>query len=270
MTLKTLFFTLALMLTACAGNPSAPVPALRTATENANRTAVVAVRELRWENAVDSWRESLAGYQAIDDWPGQGRARLGLGQAYARLGKIDLARKYLEEMPAQSLFPDIQRASAAYQLALLDVLHAERAQALLDTAWQVCGKRCPLAAQLDNLAARLAAARKDWVKVGQLAQKALEEAESLPAERAHSHRLLAEVALDAHDPHLAKIHVETALIDDRKLAEPEWLLEDYQLMAHVAVVLNDESLAQDVAVRQKSLCSAALLLACPKQSSRMP
>ena len=258
------FFSIALLLTACAGDPPERVPVLRVVAENANRTAIVAAQSLRWESAVESWREALVGYQAMDDWQGQGRARLGLGHAYVRLGRIELARQYLEEMPEQALFSDLHRASAAYQLALLEVSRAGQGQPLLDAARRLCGQHCPLAAQLDNLAARLAAGRGDWAGVNRWARSALDAAESLPGERAHAHRLLAEAALVGNAPQAARAHLDAALVDDRRLAEPEWLLEDYRLLERVAVSLSDDALARDAQVRQKSLCAAVRLPVCSK------
>ncbi len=267
---KRLIFLMVLILTACAGDPPARMPALRSAAESANRMAVQAVYAARWEEAVASWHEALAGYQSMDDWQGQGRARLGLGQAYARLGRGALARKYLEVMPEQRLFAGVQRACAAYQLALLEVPDDGRARVLLDQAWRLCGKHCPLAAQLDNLAARLAAGQGAWVEVGRLARRALDAAGALPAERAHAHRLLAEAALARSAQHEARMQLEAALVEDRQLAEPEWLLEDYRLLERIAVLLHDEALAQEARVRQKSLCLAARLPVCSQPPGGNP
>lgn len=267
---KILICLFTLLLAACAGNPPERIPALRLSAEAANRAAVSAAQALRWENAVASWREALAAYQAMDDWQGQGRARLGLGQAYARLERDDQARSYLEGMPELTLFSDVQRASAAYQLALLEVSEPNRAQALLDAARQNCGKNCALSVQFDNLGARLAVARDDWESVRTLAQRALDAAGSLPAERAHAHRLLGEAALAANSPLVAKGHLEAALLDDRHLAEPEWLLEDYRLLEKTATLSVDDRLVQEARIRQKSICAAARLSSCLGQSGGLP
>ncbi|MBS1157168.1 MAG: hypothetical protein H6R07_3092 [Proteobacteria bacterium] len=270
MSTKLLMGLFILILTACAGSPPARVPALRLSTEEANRAAVSAAQALRWENAVTSWREALAGYQAMDDWQGQGRARLGLGQAYARLGRDDLARGYLEAMLESAIFPEEQRASAAYQLALLDVLHHDRALELLDAARRFCGANCSLVVQFDNLAARLAAGRGDWESVRRLAQRALDAAGSMPAERSHAHRLLGEAALAGNSPLVAREHLRAALLDDRQLAEPEWLLEDYRLLEKTAALLADDPLVQEAQMRQKSICAAARIPGCSGQSGGLP
>lgn len=270
MSIKLLIGLFILMLTACAGSPPARVAALRLSTEGANRTAVSAAQALRWENAVASWREALAGYQAMDDWQGQGRARLGLGQAYARLGRDDLARSNLEAVLESAIFSGAQRASAAYQLALLDVSHHDRARELLDAARQYCGKDCPLAVQFDNLDARLAAGRGDWESVKRLAQRALNAAGSMPAERSHAHRLLGEAALAGNSPLVAREHLKAALLDDRQLAEPEWLFEDYRLLEKTAALLADDLLMQEAQMRQKSICAAARIPGCSGQSGGAP
>lgn len=262
---------LVLLLAACASEPPARIAPLRLAADNANRTAVAAANLQRWENAVDAWREALLAYQSMDDWAGQGRARLGLAQAYARLNQIPAAISMLVDMPEQSLFPAGLRAQAAYQLALLALPgNAALAQTRLDSAIQLCGKDCALTSQFANLAGRLAALRADWVAVQQHAGRALSSAQQLPAERAHANRLLAEAALAQAAPQQAKVRIDAALVDDRVRADPQSLLDDYRVLALVAQALNDKALSQEVAVRQQSLCAAQRSAACSELSQQKP
>lgn len=259
--MKFLSMLLVVLLAACAGNPPLVVPPLRTTTENAHRAAISAARALRWENAVAAWKEALTGYQAMDDWTGQGQARLGLAQAYARDAKSAQAGEILVGMTEQVLYPASLRAQAAYQQALL--VDAVQAQVWLDKSRQLCGSDCSLGPQLDNLAARLALKRGDHEAAALLASRALTNSNQLPAERSHARRILAEIALAQNNAVQAKMHLDDALKIDRQLAESGWLLDDYRLLARVATALGDAALARDVQARLVSLCQAAGLAVCP-------
>lgn len=261
--MRTLSLLLLLVLAGCAGDPPPSVPPMRKAAESANRSAVIAAQAQHWGVALESWREALTAYQAIDDWVGQGRARLGMAQAYARTDRNDLAEKTLLVMPDQDLFVATQRAQAAYQLALLVAGKNEAlAQARLESARQLCTSDCMLQPQLDNLAARLALQKSDYSAVVVHAGLALAGAKNLPAERAYSHRLLAEAALGRDMPQQAKVELEAALVDDRLLAEPMWLQEDYRLLVRVAQRLGDPLLQRDAELRLESVCTAAGLPDC--------
>lgn len=259
--MKILPITLAVLLVACAGDPPPVVPPLRTSAENAHRAAISAARALRWENAIAAWQEALVGYQAVDDWTGQGRARLGLAQAYVRDAKPVQANQVLVGMTEQTLYPASLRAQAAYQQALL--VDAAGALVWLDKSRQLCVADCAIGPQLDNLAARLALGRGDHATAAQAANRALANASQLPAERSHARRLLAELALAQNAAPQAKIHLDEALKIDRQLAEPDWLLDDYRLLARIAAALDDAALVREAKTRLASLCQAAGLTACP-------
>lgn len=259
------------LLAGCAGNPEPTPPPLRVVADNASRQAVAAATAGRWENAAGAWREALRAYQSIDDWSGQGRARLGLSQTLARLGYPDLARNSIDGMVEQALFPDMMRVRAAYQQALL-ILHDDPAVSWrwLLLARSLCGVECALSVQFDNLGARLSLILGDLIEAQRLASLALKQAEDLPAERAHAHRLLAELALRDRALSLARIHLESALADDRLLAEPQWLLDDYLLLERLANQLGDNRLLQEVVLRQKSLCAAESLQGCVASGAGNP
>lgn len=259
--MKFLPMLLVAVLAACAGDPPPLVPPLRVSTENSHRAAISAARALRWENAIAAWKDALAGYQAMDDWTGQGRARLGLAQAYVRDAKLTQAGEVLAGMAEQILYPSSLRAQAAYQQALL--ADAARAEVLLERSRQLCTADCKLAPQLDNLAARLALRRGDHVAAMQLASRALTNSGLVPAEQSHARRMLAEIALSQNGAQQAKAHLDEALKIDRQLAEPAWLLDDYRLLARVAAALGDAALAREAQVRLTSLCQATGSVVCP-------
>lgn len=259
------------LLTACAGTPAPKPPTLRQAAEQAHRTALAAATAGRWQSAEQSWREALTAYQAIDEWAGQGWARLGLAQAHARLDRDDLALGALDGMAEQALFALPLRARAAYQQALL-LVASERtlAQNRLAKARELCTKPCVLSVQFDNLEARLALQSGERIKAQRLARQALTGAGGLPAERAHAHRLLAELALLDGGFAASLGHIEAALADDRKLAEPQWLLDDYRLLEKLAARMGDEKLFEEARLRQSSLCSGARLPDCEAARAGKP
>lgn len=260
-----------LLLAGCAGNPLPDPPPLRLAAENANRIAVAAMHANRWKNAESAWLEALHAYHAIDDWSGQGRARLGLAQTYAKLGQSEQALDVVRNMPAQLLFPARLRARAAYQEALffLDG-HPSLAVEKLDQARLLCGERCDMTSRLDNLEARIAAGSGQWERVQMLASKALAESGEQVTERAHAHRLLAEVALSRKQFIQARNYLALSIKDDRELAEPEWLLEDYILLEQVARESGDTTLEQEARLRQVALCVAIDSMKCTELERRRP
>ena len=251
------------LLAGCAVSPEPAVPALRLAADNSSRQAVAAATAGRWESAAQAWREALSAYQSIDDWGGQGRARLGLSQALSRLGHSGPSQNVIAGVPEQALFPGVIRTRAAYQQALL-LLSAD-----MQAAWQrlslarsLCADECALSVQFDNLGARLSMLRGDLREAQRLAALALQQAEDLPAERAHANRLLAELALRDGAINPARTYLESALKDDRLLAEPQWLLDDYLLQEKLAKALGDDRLLEDAISRQKSLCAGGLWAGC--------
>ena len=260
-----------LTLVACAGDPPARLPPLRAVSENAHRSALAATQAQRWDDAAHSWREALAGYRAIDDWNGQGLARLGLAHVHARQGRGDLAGAILKGMPEQTLFPAPVRAQASFRLAQLQLPDKpELSGQLLERAIALCGNGCDLQAQFDNFAARLAVARKDWSAVIRHADAALSVVQDNPAERAHARRLLAEAALVQGRAADARQLIGLVLKDDRQLADPHWLVLDYALLARVADALNDDSLLLEAETRQGILCEAARLTDCPSPMRQKP
>ncbi len=249
------FLVVLLVLTGCVEAPRV-IPPLRKDAESASRDAVAAAQSGRWEHSIDAWRKALMRYQSIDDWAGQGRARLGLAQAYARTGHSDQARLSVEAMVSQLIFPETLRARAAYQLALLSLEDVPAGRHWLAIARSLCGQPCGWLAQFDNLDARFALMRDEYLEAKQFALKALRQAGELPAERAYAHRMLAELALLDRDGELARLHLESALLEDRKLAEPKWLLDDYLLQERLAKEFGDEKMRQESITRRISICYA--------------
>ena len=259
-----------LLLAGCAGN-SLPQPPLRLAAENANRIAVEATNAGRWKDAESSWLEALNTYQSMDDWPGQGRARLGLAQTYARLAQDDKAYKAIEGMSEQPLFPVLLRARAAYQEALLLLREApSAANEKLDHARSLCGEACDMASRLDNLEARIAAGFGLWGRAQLLAARALAESGEHVTEKAHAQRLLAEAAMSRRQFSVARDYLYLSIENDRLMAEPEWLLEDYRLLEQVARESADNGLAQEAKFRQGVICAAIESVKCTEFAKRQP
>lgn len=244
--MKRVILFLLVGLVACASAP--PQPFLLRTADAAAREAVAAGARQQWVEAEAAWREALATYQAIDDWTGQGRARLGLASALMRVSKSAEAADVLRVMVDKPVFLSTQRAQAAYQLALIESSMDWLAQARL-----LCGSRCWLTAQFDNFEAGQAARAGQWNRVAELAQRALKAADDWPAEQSHAQRLLAEVAIQSQDWLRAQQALEAALRLDRMLAEPCWLLDDYTALARLAGLRGDAALAQEAKNREQSI-----------------
>lgn len=246
-----------LLLVACSSTqPASPVPYLRQQADAAQKDAVRAAYQKEWALAARSWRLALAAYQAIDAWPEQGGARLGLAVAQAALGQGNAAQEQLRPM-LEGGFSSDQQVRAAYQLALL-----EKTAASLTRAQQLCAGVCSVAVQIDNLAAREALRAGDKGKGVALAQRALGAAVLLPAEAAHARRLLAEAAMQAGDLVTANQHLQEAIRLDRQLAEPDWLVDDYRLLEQIGRRLPDESLIKEALRHRASICAGWKGAAC--------
>lgn len=245
--MKQWLILLVLMLTACSSTPER-APRLRLLADTASREAVALATQQQWVQAQAAWREALTGYQAIDDWHGQGRASLGLAAVLLRQAGQTQAKVHLQYLIDQAAFPASQRAQAAYQMALL-----ETSPEWLVRARTLCGERCALAVQLDNFEAAQALRAGEWDRASQLAERALKAAAHLPAEESHARRLLAEVAMQQQDWLRARQELDAVLVLDRKLAEPCWLLDDYVLLARWAAARGDLLLGKEAEMRQKSI-----------------
>jgi tetratricopeptide (TPR) repeat protein len=254
--MRRFFMIMLLALAGCASDPVAPVSPVRQSADAAARVAVGAGARQQWDEAAEAWREALAAYQSVDDWDGQGRARLGLAAVLVRQQQMDEASALLWPMPDQPLFSASRRAQAAYQLALI-----KSSDEWLARARELCVERCALAVQFDNLAARFALRAGDWARAAQLANGAIRSGAQW-AEEAHARRILAEVALQQGDPAIARREIDSALRLDRVLGELGRLLDDYGLLARIARAAGDGLLVKEAETRQKSLCQEAGLQSC--------
>jgi len=257
--MKRFFALLLLALIGCASEPVKPVSSLRQSADVAAREAVAAGAKRQWEEAGEAWREALASYQSIDDWLGQGRARLGWAGALARQHRGSDALALLQPMVDEPAFIPAQRAQAAYQIALI-----ESSGDWLARARVLCGERCAIAAQLDNLEARFALRAGAWDRAGQLANQALKSGAQW-AEEAHARRILAEVALQRSDWLRARREIDAALHLDRIVAEPAWLLDDYALLLRLAQATGDAVLEREARLRQERICAGlGAYASCPR------
>ncbi|WP_288841503.1 hypothetical protein [uncultured Deefgea sp.] len=245
-----------MVLAACATVPVVTSPA-RIAAERSHRMALQSIQDGRIESAGDEWRKALRGYQSIDDWRGQGMARLGLAQVNQRVGRGAQAEQVLMPMLQENGFLPDQQAQAALQLAqLVWRQDLPRTEQLLAQARFNCTAPCFLAVQMDNLAAQLALARGDTSAAAQFAAQALDLAKESPTERAFSRRLLAEVALLQGRWRDAEHQLLQAIDLDRQSAEPIWLLDDYRLLLRIAKENGDIALQKQAQAHLDSLCAA--------------
>ncbi|WP_203564230.1 hypothetical protein [Deefgea sp. CFH1-16] len=250
-------FLFCVVFTACGTAPVVTSPA-RMAAERSHRMALQAIQDGRVQSAEGEWQQALRGYQAIDDWRGQGMARLGLAQASQRLGRSFQAEQTLLPMLQDGYFLPEQQVQAALQLAqLIWRQDLPRAQQLLAQARLNCAAPCFVAVQMDNLAAQIALEQGDVSTAAQLAAQALDLAAERPAEHAFALRLLAEVALrqgrwfdDAERALMQAIDL------DRQSAEPMWLLDDYRLLLSIAKRKGDVALEKKAQAHLASLCAA--------------
>ncbi|SMC24741.1 hypothetical protein SAMN02745857_01945 [Andreprevotia lacus DSM 23236] len=251
-----------LLLAACGGAPLAPKPARLQAAEAAVLAANRATQSGADADASHYWREAWQAYASIDDWGGQGEARLGLANSLVRQGERDEAVRILASMRGNELFSADLRARATYQQALLQLATPDLAKASLAQARALCGAACGWVARLDNLQARLAVQGGDYAGAGALLTRVL-AAPGLPGgERAHALRLMAEVAL--HDGALAdaRQRIDAAIVLDRQLAEPAYLVDDYVFLRRYAAAAGDEVLRTEAGQRLQSLCAVFSSAAC--------
>jgi tetratricopeptide (TPR) repeat protein len=253
-------FACVLLLAACSSAPEVVKSPARIQAELAHRNALQAIRDGRIESAEFEWHSALLAYQAIDDWSGQGMARLGLAQIQLRLGQLEAAEQVLAPMLAIKVFPAAQRSQAALQMAqlLLQMVAPDlvRAKAYLAQAGAECAQPCPIAAQILNVGAKIALRDGDLLAASAAAQQGLALAQTNRAELAFSQRILAEVSLKQGDFAAAVVWLDQAIVLDRQSAEPLWLLDDYRLMLDIAKQSGDLALRQRADVHLTALCAA--------------
>lgn len=273
MRLQVLILLLALMLGACSSAPEAIKSPARIQAELAHRNALLAIRDGRIESAEYEWRSALLAYQAIDDWSGQGMARLGLAQVQARLGQGEAVQQVLVPMLLAvneshsvfpSAFPAAQRSQAALQMAQLllqgDSPDVSRAKNYLAQASAECAPPCRIAPQILNVSAKIALREGDLVAASAAAQQSLLLAQDHRAELAFSQRILAEIALKQGEYAQALVWLDQATILDQQSAEPLWLLDDYRLMLEIAQQAGDLPLKQRAERHLSSLCAAIVCI----------
>ncbi|WP_410498418.1 hypothetical protein [Chitinibacter sp. S2-10] len=251
---------LAVGLTACSSAPKPEIPSLRMAVQLSHEKALKAIRAGYAADAALLWQDALLRYQALDDWGGQGMARLGLAQSQYKLGEFEAAKQTLRVMPEQNLFATEHRSQASLQLAQLYLTEPQLARQHLALSEQLCAQPCRLQWSQSNLAAQIAVAEKDWEQVLRVSAAVLNGAPAEEkAERAHAYRLQAQALLMQQQAEAALPNIDSALVLDRELARPDWLLDDYRLRLAIAQNLGDAALLADCEQKIASLCAA---LAC--------
>jgi tetratricopeptide (TPR) repeat protein len=244
-------------LVACGSAPKEIKSPARIQAELAHRNALLAIRDGRIESAAAEWRSALLAYQSIDDWQGQGMARLGLAQIQARLGDQSSAEQVLAPLLQLETFSAGHKTQAAVQMAqLFQLKDRARASAYLRMANEFCAQPCRLEVQILNLNAKIALRGGELELAQGLAQQALSLAATNRAEAAFSQRILAEVAMAQQQYAAALAWLEQAILLDRQSAEPLWLLDNYRLMHEIARQSGDAPLLTRAEVHLSSLCAA--------------
>ncbi|MBM5570504.1 MULTISPECIES: hypothetical protein [Deefgea] len=250
-------FLLLSALVACSSAPQDLKSPARMQAELAHRNALQAIRDGRIESAAVEWQTALLSYQSIDDWQGQGMARLGLAQIQSRLGDRSAAELTLAPMLATAAFSVQHQAQAALQMAQLMQLGDEvRSAEYLRMAQALCASPCRFEVQILNLQAKLNLRAGSLEAAARSAQQALALSGSSRVEAAFSQRILAEVALLQRQYAAALTWLEQAIVLDRQSAEPLWLLDNYRLMQEIARQSGDEQLLARAQVHLSSLCAA--------------
>ncbi|GGP18743.1 tetratricopeptide repeat protein [Silvimonas iriomotensis] len=254
------------LLAACSTTPAPQTPASVLATQargamvNANRAS----QQQRWDDAAVQWQAALSLFQAMDDWGGQGEARLGLAYAQVKMHQPANAVKTLAPMDS-TLFRPVQRAQAGYQLALLAMPDTQMADAALAHARSVCSADCAIAPQLDNLDARIHLQQGDAAGALGLANGVLARGEGVPmVERAHALRLVAQIRLQQGQPAAGWQALQQGIVMDRTLANPLWLADDFALQLDLAGAMADQALAEDARVRLRSVCEVVAASGCER------
>ncbi|QLG87893.1 hypothetical protein HQ393_06255 [Chitinibacter bivalviorum] len=244
-------------LVGCVSPAKQPIPPLRIDVQSTHSKALQAIHRNDLDNAQLLWRQTLQLYQALDDWNGQGMARLGLAQTERRLGDVNAAKEVLLPMQNEPLFGATAQAQALFQLAQLSLPDTHQAKDYLNQSVAICPTECSLIWAQKNLNARIAAVEQNWGLVQQLAQSVIASApESEAAERAHAYRLSAQSLLAQNQAVAAQTQLEQGLLLDRQLARPDWLLEDYRLLLLIAQQQQNAALISSTEKRIASLCAA--------------
>ncbi|WP_283149329.1 hypothetical protein [Silvimonas soli] len=254
---------LALLVAGCGSSPVASAP---IALAQARAEVVAANRGMQrheWDSAIAHWQLALRLYSSVDNWGGQGEARLGLANAYAMHGQRNLARNTLTGMLDQTLFSQAQRTQAAYQLALLALPDTGAAVSYLKQSQTLCAGQCALVAQLTNLEARIQLTQGNAAVALALAQTVLAHPEGIPeSEQAHAWRLVAESKLQLADSAGGWLALQQALTIDRKIAVSEYLADDLLLQKRLGKAMPDKAVEDDAQMRLQSLCAAVPAQAC--------
>lgn len=243
-------------LVACSSAPQELKSPVRMQAELAHRNALQAIRDGRFESAALEWHSALLAYQSIDDWQGQGMARLGLAQIQSRLGEHRAVEQVLAPILASTAFGMAQQTQAALQMAqLVQLDDTDRAAEYLRVAKASCARPCRFEVQILNLQAKMALRAGNLAQASSSAEQALGLSASNRAEAAFSQRILAEAALLQQQYATALTWLEQAIVLDRQSAEPLWLLDNYRLMREIARQSGDAPLLERAEVHLSSLCS---------------
>lgn len=255
-----------LLLLACVSSPKEPIPPLRIEAQANHQKALKAIHRGDVQGGLVSWQQAVQQYQALDDWAGQGAARLGLAQAQQKLAQyqqamstlaplIELAEQFPSELLAQAWLQRAQIQLALHQLESDQAQFAAAEQSLAESK-RYCAAPCPLRWVQQNMAVQLAALQQDWRQVLVLTTDLLQQAPaSEVAEIAHAYRLQAQAQL-ALLQHLSALKsIDMALEYDRQLARPDWLLADYRLRLQIVRAAQDDGQIKSTEQKIASLCA---------------
>jgi hypothetical protein len=252
------------ILLGCATSPKEPIPPLRIEAQSNHQKALRAIRQGDLQAGLTNWQLAIRQYQALDDWAGQGAARLGLAQAQQKLALHQEAKTTLApllEQPAQ--FTPEQLAQAWLQLAQIELAKnpVEKNQFLAATqalaeSKRLCAAPCDLRWVQQNVAGQLAALQQDWQQLAALSADLLQQAPATErAEIAHAYRLQAQAQLALQQHAVALKSIDMALDLDRQLARPDWLLADYRLRLQIVRAAQDVGQIKSTEQKIASLCA---------------
>ncbi|WP_028451185.1 hypothetical protein [Chitinilyticum aquatile] len=247
-----------LLLAGCAGSPQSEMSVQTSRQRQAVQRALEAERQGRPTVAAQQWQSAIQLARLQDDWEAQGRAQLGLAQLLIRNGEYQAAAIGLKGLRENTLYSDEQRAQAALLLARagLRIQGVDVAAAIAGAASFCSSTACAWQPAIRNVEARLALQQQDPVRALQIADGVLLQSELALAERSHALRTRAEALLAMGRALQALPALGDALVIDRQIGEPLWLLDDYRLQLAIASATGNLALERESRWRIESLCRA--------------
>ncbi len=256
----------AFMLSACAQSPRpAAEPVLLVQAAQAQTDGLRAFARGDHESAARHFEQALRLQQSLDDVPAAAQTHLHLATVALALDQPQAALAHVQSVQALSVLkeaglqPRLWQLQAQAYLAMNDAVAARRVlvQALAD-----CPNTCAQRGSLLLLQAKLDLAGQQAAQALSNLQMALpllqSQGQSLEVANVWRVRAGAHLALGQHD--LALSAAQSALSQDRALALPEKIAQDWMLLGDIYQQSARQDSAREAFERAQSVAAAARLV----------